>query len=244
MAVAPDETAAEVTAAEVNVRAIWDVVARIGAGRVGTAYVVDSNDRLIAHPDLRLVLAKARPLRRADRSRPPGRRAPGRAGRADVHDRRGRAGRPGARRVMRRSRRSAGSCSSSSRSRTRSPRCVPRRCAASSCSRWVFSSPCWRASRWPAGWSRRSAGCRKAQRASARASSITASRSAPATSSRRSPTSSTTPPSGCRNHSATSSRRCRRAPRISRNRSSSRPQPPRCSGSSAARRPTRSRCST
>ena len=58
MAVAPDETAAEVTAAEVNIRAIWDVVARIGTGRAGNAYVVDSTDQLIAHPDLRLVLAK------------------------------------------------------------------------------------------------------------------------------------------------------------------------------------------
>ena len=58
MAVAPDETAAEVTAAEVNIRAIWDVVTRIGTGRAGNAYVVDSNDQLIAHPDLRLVLAK------------------------------------------------------------------------------------------------------------------------------------------------------------------------------------------
>ena len=58
MAVAPDETAAEVTVAEVNVRAIWDVVTRIGTGRAGNAYVVDSNDQLIAHPDLRLVLAK------------------------------------------------------------------------------------------------------------------------------------------------------------------------------------------
>ena len=55
---APDETAAEVTAAEVNIRAIWDVVARIGTGRAGNAYVVDSTDQLIAHPDLRLVLAK------------------------------------------------------------------------------------------------------------------------------------------------------------------------------------------
>ena len=58
MAVAPDETAAEVTVAEVNVRAIWDVVARIGTGHAGSAYVVDSNDQLIAHPDLRLVLEK------------------------------------------------------------------------------------------------------------------------------------------------------------------------------------------
>jgi signal transduction histidine kinase/CheY-like chemotaxis protein len=58
MAVAPDETAAEVTVAEVNIRAIWDVVWRLGTGRIGDAYVVDSNDRLIAHPDLRLVLEK------------------------------------------------------------------------------------------------------------------------------------------------------------------------------------------
>jgi HAMP domain-containing protein len=58
IAVAPDETAAEVTTAEVNIRAIWDVVTRIGTGRAGNAYVVDSNDQLIAHPDLRLVLAK------------------------------------------------------------------------------------------------------------------------------------------------------------------------------------------
>jgi hypothetical protein len=58
IAVAPDETAAEVTAAEVNIRAIWDVVARIGTGRDGNAYVLDSTNQLIAHPDLRLVLAK------------------------------------------------------------------------------------------------------------------------------------------------------------------------------------------
>ena len=58
MAVAPDETAAEVTAAEVNIRAIWDVVSRIGIGRGAHAYVVDSNDKLIAHSDLRLVLEK------------------------------------------------------------------------------------------------------------------------------------------------------------------------------------------
>jgi HAMP domain-containing protein len=61
IAVAPDENAAEVTAAEVNIRAIWDVVARIGTGSNGNAYVVDSTDRLIAHPDLRLVLSN-RPL--------------------------------------------------------------------------------------------------------------------------------------------------------------------------------------
>ncbi len=58
MAVAPDENAAEVTAAEVNIRAIWDVVSRIGTSRGAHAYVVDSTDKLIAHPDLRLVLEK------------------------------------------------------------------------------------------------------------------------------------------------------------------------------------------
>ena len=34
------------------------LVTRIGTGRAGNAYVVDSNDQLIAHPDLRLVIAQ------------------------------------------------------------------------------------------------------------------------------------------------------------------------------------------
>ena len=48
--------AVEVTVAEVSLKAIWDVVSRIRVGRLGQAYVVDARGRLIAHPDVSLVL--------------------------------------------------------------------------------------------------------------------------------------------------------------------------------------------
>jgi signal transduction histidine kinase/CheY-like chemotaxis protein len=48
--------AVEVTVAEVSLKAIWDVVSRIRVGRFGHAYVVDARGRLIAHPDVSLVL--------------------------------------------------------------------------------------------------------------------------------------------------------------------------------------------
>jgi signal transduction histidine kinase len=47
---------AGVSVAEVNLKFIKDVVAQIKVGEHGQAYVVDANDRLIAHPDLNLVL--------------------------------------------------------------------------------------------------------------------------------------------------------------------------------------------
>ena len=48
-----------VTAAEVNLKFVWDVVSRIKIGRnAGLAYVVDSTGTLIAHPDISLVLKK------------------------------------------------------------------------------------------------------------------------------------------------------------------------------------------
>jgi signal transduction histidine kinase/CheY-like chemotaxis protein len=50
------EYAVEVTLAEVSLKAIWDVVSRIRVGRHGHAYVVDARGRLIAHPDVSLVL--------------------------------------------------------------------------------------------------------------------------------------------------------------------------------------------
>jgi signal transduction histidine kinase/DNA-binding response OmpR family regulator len=50
------EYAVEVTIAEVSLQAIWDVVSRIRVGRHGQAYVVDARGRLIAHPDVSLVL--------------------------------------------------------------------------------------------------------------------------------------------------------------------------------------------
>jgi signal transduction histidine kinase/CheY-like chemotaxis protein len=45
-----------VTVAEVNLKHIWDVVNQIHVGQKGSAYVVDSQGRLLAHPDISLVL--------------------------------------------------------------------------------------------------------------------------------------------------------------------------------------------
>jgi class 3 adenylate cyclase len=51
-----------VSVSEVNLKFIWDVVSRIKVGKEGRAYVVDGQGRLIAHPDISLV------LRNTDRS--------------------------------------------------------------------------------------------------------------------------------------------------------------------------------
>src|SRR5271170_20277 len=45
-----------VSIAEVNLKLIWDVVTKIKVGQRGHAFVVDANGRLIAHPDISLVL--------------------------------------------------------------------------------------------------------------------------------------------------------------------------------------------
>jgi GAF domain-containing protein/HAMP domain-containing protein len=47
-----------VTAAEVNLKFVWDVVSRIRIGEAGRAYVIDAEGSLIAHPDISLVLRK------------------------------------------------------------------------------------------------------------------------------------------------------------------------------------------
>src|SRR2546429_1144809 len=47
---------AGVSIAEVNLKLIWDVVSQIKVGERGHAYVVDAQGRLIAHPDISLVL--------------------------------------------------------------------------------------------------------------------------------------------------------------------------------------------
>ena len=47
-----------VTAAEVNLKFILDVVSQIRIGKFGHAYVVDAGGHLIAHPDISLVLKK------------------------------------------------------------------------------------------------------------------------------------------------------------------------------------------
>jgi signal transduction histidine kinase/putative methionine-R-sulfoxide reductase with GAF domain len=45
-----------VSIAQVNLKLIWDVVSSIKVGQHGRAYVVDADGRLIAHPDISLVL--------------------------------------------------------------------------------------------------------------------------------------------------------------------------------------------
>jgi two-component system, NtrC family, sensor kinase len=45
-----------VTVVEVNLKLIWDVIRELRIGRSGYAYVVDRQGRLIAHPDISLVL--------------------------------------------------------------------------------------------------------------------------------------------------------------------------------------------
>src|SRR6202007_490492 len=61
---------AGVSVAEVNLKLIWDVVSQIKVGEHGQAYVIDGQGRLIAHPDISLV------LRNTDLSRPEQVRAP------------------------------------------------------------------------------------------------------------------------------------------------------------------------
>jgi signal transduction histidine kinase/CheY-like chemotaxis protein len=47
---------AGVSIAEVNLRLIWDVISQIKVGQRGRAYLIDARGRLIAHPDISLVL--------------------------------------------------------------------------------------------------------------------------------------------------------------------------------------------
>ena len=49
---------AGVTAVEVNLKFIWEVIQRIKIGETGLAYVVDKDGSLVAHPDISLVLQK------------------------------------------------------------------------------------------------------------------------------------------------------------------------------------------
>jgi two-component system, NtrC family, sensor kinase len=56
LAMAGTRRDAGVSIAEVNLKLIWDVVSQIKVGAGGLAYVVDGQGRLIAHPDISLVL--------------------------------------------------------------------------------------------------------------------------------------------------------------------------------------------
>ena len=59
VAVAGNRAAVGVAAAELNLKLIWDVISAIRVGRSGQAFVLDRPGRLIAHPDISLVLRGA-----------------------------------------------------------------------------------------------------------------------------------------------------------------------------------------
>jgi HAMP domain-containing protein len=56
IALAGERRAAGVVIAEVDLKFVWDVVREIRIGSRGVAFVVDADGRLIAHPDMSLVL--------------------------------------------------------------------------------------------------------------------------------------------------------------------------------------------
>jgi hypothetical protein len=56
LSVAGTRLDAGVSVAEVGLKFIWDVVSQIKVGEHGQAYVIDADGRLIAHPDISLVL--------------------------------------------------------------------------------------------------------------------------------------------------------------------------------------------
>ncbi|WP_336488435.1 adenylate/guanylate cyclase domain-containing protein [Methylobacterium nigriterrae] len=67
IAVAGNRAAVGIAIAEINLKLIWDVISAIHVGQTGQAFVLDGPGRLIAHPDISLVLrggdvAAARPL--------------------------------------------------------------------------------------------------------------------------------------------------------------------------------------
>jgi adenylate cyclase len=59
MAVAGNRAAAGIVVADVNLKLIWDVISAIQVGGTGKAFVLDRQSRLIAHPDISLVLRGA-----------------------------------------------------------------------------------------------------------------------------------------------------------------------------------------
>lgn len=67
IAVAGNRASVGIAIAEINLKLIWDVISAIRVGQTGQAFVLDDPGRLIAHPDISLVLrggdeAVARPL--------------------------------------------------------------------------------------------------------------------------------------------------------------------------------------
>ena len=56
VAIAGNRASVGVVVAEINLKLIWDVISGIKVGKSGSAFVLDAPGRLIAHPDISLVL--------------------------------------------------------------------------------------------------------------------------------------------------------------------------------------------
>jgi len=56
LGVAGNRSAVGVAVAEINLKFIWEVISEIRVGRTGEAFVLDGPGRLVAHPDISLVL--------------------------------------------------------------------------------------------------------------------------------------------------------------------------------------------
>jgi class 3 adenylate cyclase len=59
LAISGNRPSVGVVVAEVNLKLIWDVIAAIKIGETGQAFVLDGPGRLVAHPDINLVLRGA-----------------------------------------------------------------------------------------------------------------------------------------------------------------------------------------
>jgi adenylate cyclase len=59
VAISGNRPSVGVVVAEVNLKLIWDVISAIKVGKTGSAFVLDRPGRLIAHPDISLVLRGA-----------------------------------------------------------------------------------------------------------------------------------------------------------------------------------------
>ena len=232
---------AGVSIAEVNLKLIWDVVSQIKVGERGNAYVVGKQGRLIAHPDISLV------LRNTDMSKLTQVQA-AQAGGTDA----GPDSLQGALNIQGQEVLTASAPIAPLRWRMfvelpvteayASLYAALQRLALVLLAALVFAVL---AGMFLAG---RMVGPIKALRAGAErfgAGDFNQRISIrPATNSRASPTSSTTWARGCRNPISTLRRRSKRERPSSKNRCSSKPRPPRCSRSSAVRRSICKPCST
>ena len=184
LAVPVGKYAVEVTTAEVSLGAVLKIVSQIEVGPGGYAYVVDSRNQLVAHPDSRVLQAKRdlsalAQVKSARAERSSAAETPRMATVAD-----GLGGGRGPRGARADRLRSAGSSSSSAPPRTRTRRSGRRSSGAPSSSCWASRSRSSRACSSPGAWSRRSACSRRARRGSAPGSWTSRSSCAPATRSR------------------------------------------------------------